>query len=86
MILLLVFALLLFAVGIALIVPALKCRTKTCPPFAQSSVRMKYIRPFWKIKDWFTPRGYKLYLWGTICWCTGALLCVIYYSIKCFHA
>ena len=79
MILLLVISLLFEIVGVILIVPALRRRTESCPPFALGSVRLKYIRPVWKSKDWFSPEGYKLYLLAIGFWATGALLGAIYW-------
>jgi hypothetical protein len=77
-------SLIFMVAGIILVVPALKCRTEAFPPFALSSVRMKNIKWSWKTREWFTPRGFKLYMWGTGFFAAGALMGVIYWSIKCF--
>jgi hypothetical protein len=84
MILLIVLSLIFMIIGIIFVVPALKCCTGACPPFALSSVRAKNIKWTWKTRDWFTPRGFKLYLWGTGFFAIGALLGVIYWSMGCF--
>ena len=84
MILLILFSLIFMVAGIVFIVPALKCRSEACPPFALSGVRAKNIKWTWKTRDWFTPRGFKMYLWGAGFLASGALLGVIYYGIKCF--
>ncbi|SYZ72810.1 hypothetical protein TRIP_C20925 [Candidatus Zixiibacteriota bacterium] len=82
MIQMLVLSLLLETAGIICVVPALNNRTESCPPFALDSIRFKYLKPVWKIKSWFTPKGYRLYLWAVGFWATGALLGAIYWFAK----
>jgi hypothetical protein len=67
----------LMATGLVLFFLALRYRTPECPPLF--SFRLKNLKPIWKQKEWFTPKGYRLTVWSSVTAGTGALLGVIYW-------
>lgn len=60
--------------GITMSVIALQMRTESAPPYAKCLFNPKCWRPVWRMKDWFTPLGYRLNLLGTILIVVGCTL------------
>lgn len=77
MILSLSVSVILMSTGLVLFFLALRHRTPECPPLF--SFRLKNLKPIWKQKEWFTPKGYRLSVWSSITVDAGALLGAIYW-------
>ena len=62
---------------IVLSLRAMWLRTVKEPKF--SSMESGMFTPFWKMKSYFTPKGYRIYVAGTVLMMLGSLLMVIKY-------
>jgi hypothetical protein len=52
----------LFLIGLVMALSAQRYRTPQCPPIP--SFNVKHWKPIWRMQDWFTPKGYRLHLYG----------------------
>lgn len=63
--------------GIILSLMALTCRTEQAPRYFAGLFNPRFWRPVWKTKQYFTSRGFKLYVTGTLMIVAGALLYLV---------
>ena len=68
----------LFVGGIVLSAMGWMRRTDQCPPLF--TFRPKHWRPVWKMRPWFTPVGFRLYVSGTVLIVAGAASVVWLYN------
>ncbi len=66
-------------VGLVLILTSLACRTKEHPPLA--SMNPRHWKPLWKMRSWFTPRGFKFHLIGWGLFLCGNTMMIVQYLI-----
>jgi hypothetical protein len=77
MIFILVLSMLFIIIALAMLPMALKNRTAECPPLFPP--RASILKPIWRQRRWFTPKGYKLGVISAAIGGIGALLGVIYW-------
>ena len=70
----LVLSLISLTAGIVLSLIAQLMRRETAPPYIQCLFNPKFWRPVTQMKDWYTPLGYRLNIWGVVLIVLGAML------------
>jgi hypothetical protein len=84
-IILLLFSLILMAVGFVLILRGMWERKSDAPSVSGGSLKVRFT-PFWKQKSWFlTSQAYRKYFWGYLLWSASFLLNFLYYLIRLIH-
>ena len=61
--------------GLIAMMVALKYRTSDHPPVP--SFNPRHWVPFWKWRQWYSPKGYALAVWGSLSVSAGALLAAV---------
>ena len=65
------------AVGMSLSIAAMAYRTESAPKLFAGLFNPRYWMPVWKTRPFFTARGFRLYVTGSLMAALGGLICLV---------